>query len=399
MSSILASDNALPSGNGRPRIGIVASALPPKLDGIGDHSRVLAIEFAKWADVWLHTVRGFSPDVIDGVAVTQRFDISPRKAVVGLEEAIDRQPVDLLILQYNPFCYGNKGFNPFLASTFRRIKLKHPRMRLVVMVHERFMPANSPRNAIMWAYQNQMFEAITATADVTLFSTGPWHEAYRDKYPRRKSGHMPVGTNLPFVRADRVAVRESLKIPTAAVVLGTFGGNHPSRLWNLLAAAGRKLKSANRDVRILCIGSAGTAIREAMPDLAVADARLIDLGKLPADEVSRNLQATDIYCSPFFDGVSTRRGSFFAGLQHGLATVTTRGYNTDQALLDQSLIAFIASGPGSESEFVMAVEHLANDVTAREAIARQGKLCFDENYSAPVLADRWKRWVAMSVED
>jgi glycosyltransferase involved in cell wall biosynthesis len=245
----------------------------------------------------------------------------------------------------------------------------------------------------MWAYQNQMFEAVTATADVTLFSTGPWFEAYRDKYPRRKSGHMPVGTNLPCVPADRLAVRDELKIPVEAIVLGTFGGNHPSRLWNLLASAGRKLKSDRRDVRILCIGSAGPAVREAMPDLP-----LIDLGKLPADEVSKNLQATDIYCSPFFDGVSTRRGSFFAGLQHGLATVTTRGYNTDADLLDQSLSAFIASGPGSESEFVIAVEHLANDVAAREKIARQAKVCFDENYSAPVLAERWRRWIGTAAK-
>jgi glycosyltransferase involved in cell wall biosynthesis len=261
-------------------------------------------------------------------------------------------------------------------------------MQLIVMVHERFMPANSPRNVIMWAYQNQQFEAVTAVADLTLFSTGPWHEAYRDKYPRRKSGHMPVGSNLPFIPADRDAVRAELNIPPEAIVLGTFGGNHPSRLWNLLAAAGRKLKSDKRDVRILCIGSAGPAVAEAMPDLPP-----IDLGKLPAGAVSKNLQAIDIYCSPFYDGVSTRRGSFFAGLQHGLATVTTRGYNTDGDLLNQSLGAFIASGPGSEGEFVDAVMHLANGTPARLKIAAAAKVCFEENYSAAVLAERWRRLI------
>ena len=298
-----------------------------------------------------------------------------------LEKAIEQQPVDCLILQYNPFCFGSKGFNPYLAGVFRRIKLKAPRIQLIVMVHERFMPANSPRNVIMWAYQNRQFEAITAVADLTLFSTGPWYEVYRDKHPRRRSGHMPVGSNLPFAAVDRQTVRTELKIPAEAIVLGTFGGNHPSRLWNLLAAAGRKLKSENRDVRILCIGSAGPAIRHAMPDLP-----LIDLGMLPGEAVSRNLQAVDVYCSPFFDGVSTRRGSFFAGLQHGLATVTTRGYNTDGDLLDQSLSAFIAAGPGSESEFVVAVMHLVNDAAAREKIGRQAKVCL-KNIIRPA------RWV------
>jgi glycosyltransferase involved in cell wall biosynthesis len=159
-----------------------------------------------------------------------------------------------------------------------------------------------------------------------------------------------------------------------------------------MASAGRKLKNAGREVRILCIGSAGPAVREAMPDLP-----LIDLGKLPGEAVSRNLQAVDIYCSPFFDGVSTRRGSFFAGLQHGLATVTTRGYNTDGDLINQSLSAFIASGPGNEGEFVDAVTHLANDSALREKVAAAAKACFEQNYSAGVLAERWKRLIKSMV--
>ena len=55
----------------------------------------------------------------------------------------------------------------------------------------------------------------------------------------------------------------------------------------------------------------------------------------PADEVSRRLSAADLNLSAFIDGVSTRRGSLMAALQHGVASVGTRGYLTDQMLLNE----------------------------------------------------------------
>ncbi len=371
-----------------PRLGIVSTILLPQVDGLADHSSGLASAFSSWAEVTLHTARGYWPQPMAGVSIVQSYDLLPRKAVADLESAIDRQPVDCLVVQYNPYLFGSKGFNPFLAPVFRRLKLKHDRMRLVLMVHERSSPANSPVNRILRTVQNRQFDAMAALADLTLFSTGPWFEAYRDKYSRRKSGHMPVGSNLPLIPADRAAVRDELKIAPQTLVLGTFGGNHPSRLWNYLAAAGQKLKANGRDILILSIGSAGPAIRSAIVDLP-----LLDLGKLPAEDVSKHLRAIDIHCAPFSDGVSGGRGTFFAGLQHGLPTVTTRGVSTDQILLDQSLSAFIAGGGDNELEFVGGVAHLADHPDAREKVGRQAVVCFDEHYSAAVLAERWRGWI------
>ena len=253
------------------------------------------------------------------------------------------------------------------------------------MVHERFMPGNSVRNAVVWMYQSLQFWTITRLADVTLFSTGPWAQAYRRWYPDRACVHMPVGSNVPYLPTDRDAVRAELGFGSDALVLGSFGSNHPSRLFSLLAAAGRKLKSAGFNVQILSIGSAGPDIKKLIPELPV-----VDLSHLPEELVSRNLQAIDIYFSPFFDGVSTRRGSFFAGLQHGLPTVTTRGYNSDSDLLEHADQAFIATGSGSEKDFVNAVVRLANEPSHRKQMGERAKICFDSYYSLPVLADRWR---------
>ena len=378
----------IPTDSSRLKVRIVTAALPPQLDGIGDHSSKLASALSDRAEIQIQTIRGFSPDPIPGVQIFQSFNIDPRKDVSDLSITIDEHPADWLILQYNPFCFGKRGFNPYLAATFRRIKRQHPQTKIAVMVHERFMPGNSIRNAIVWMYQCLQFRAITAAADVTLFSTGPWADAYRRWYPDRKCIHMPVGSNLPYVPSNRGQVRAEIGIRADEIVLGSFGGNHPSRLFNLLAASGRRLKSLGREVRILCIGSAGSAIKEMMPDLP-----LIDLSQLPEAHVSRYLAAMDIYISPFFDGVSTRRGSFFAGIQHGLPTVTTRGYNTDADLISRAGAAFLATAANDETEFVNAVVRLADDRDLRNAIGNRAKICFDKYYSLPVLADHWYQLV------
>jgi glycosyltransferase involved in cell wall biosynthesis len=367
------------------KVAIVASALPPRMDGIGDHSSGLAGALARAFDVTVHTALGFSPEPIPGVNIVQSFDIAPRRAITNLEAAMKQSPADWMILQYNPFCFGKRGINPFLAGTIRRIKRDLPSMKLAVMVHEMWMHTSTLKYAILSMIQRRQFASITSQADITLFSTGPWADQYQLRYPDRTCVHMPVGSNLPYVETNREAIRQELGFNDNTIVLGSFGGNHPSRLFDLFARAARQLKSTGHEVQILSIGSAGPAIREAMPELP-----LVDVGSLSAEEVSRKLQAIDIYLSPFFDGVSTRRGSFFAGIQHGLATVTTRSYHSDSEMLAYEGKAFLAPDTGDESAFIAAAEKLASDVNFRRSICKQAKTCFDENYGLPVLAHRWR---------
>jgi glycosyltransferase involved in cell wall biosynthesis len=369
---------------GKPRLAVVCCALPPQLDGIGDHSRGLAGALAAHADVCIHTVRGFVPDPIPGVQVLQSFGIEPRQSVNDLLASIEAAPPDWLILQYNPFCFGRRGFNPYLAKTVRRIKRNFSQTSLAVMVHEQYTPANSFGNALMWTFQRRQFAAITALADLTLFSTGPWWEKYRQRHSRRRSLHMPVGSNLRVVPADRRQVREELGLTPKTMVLGSFGSDHGSRLLGYSVAAGKKLMAAGHDVCLLVVGSAGPAFRSIAGDLPI-----IDLGPLPTDKVSRSLRAMDIFLSPFIDGVSTRRGSFFAALQHGLPIVTTRAYHTDPDLLRHDGRAFQTVAASDLGGFVDATIRLAGDPAMRQRLGSGARECSEAHYSLPVLTGRW----------
>jgi len=369
---------------GRPRLAVITSALPPRLDGIGDHSRGLAGALAAHADVCIHTVRGFAPDPIPGVQVLQSFAIEPRQSVNDLLAAVEAAPPDWLILQYNPFCFGRRGFNPYLAKTLRQIKRKFGQTSLAVMVHEQYTPANSFGNALMWMFQHRQFAAITALADLTLFSTGPWWQKYRRRHSRRPSLHIPVGSNLRVVPADRRQIREELGLAPKTMVLGSFGSDHGSRLLGYSIAAGRGLIAAGYDVCLLVVGSAGPALRSIAGDLPV-----IDLGPSPTDKVSRSLRAMDIFLSPFIDGVSTRRGSFFAALQHGLPIVTTRAYHTDADLLAHDGRAFQTVTASDLAGFVDATIGLAGDPAMRQRLGSGARECFEAQYSLPVLTGRW----------
>jgi glycosyltransferase involved in cell wall biosynthesis len=93
-----------------------------------------------------------------------------------------------------------------------------------------------------------------------------------------------------------------------------------------IRAAARK--GGKSDPVLLSVGPDGADLKAQLPDHQV-----IDAGRLAAEDVSRHLQAMDLHLTPFIDGVSTRRGSFMAGLQHGVPTLGTHGPLTDEILV------------------------------------------------------------------
>ena len=97
----------------------------------------------------------------------------------------------------------------------------------------------------------------------------------------------------------------------------------------------------------------------------------------------------DIFLSPFIDGVSTRRGSFFAALQHGLPIVTTRAYHTDGDLLTRDGQAFQTVAASDLAGFVEATIRLAGDPAMRQRLGSGARECFEAQYALPVLTDRW----------
>src|SRR5205823_4138588 len=137
-------------------------------------------------------------------------------------------------------------------------------------------------------------------------------------------------------------------------------------------AAVRAVRDARHDAMLLYVGVNGKRVREALGDLPMRDE-----GPLSAEEVTRRLRAVDIYLAPLPDGISTRRGSLIAGLQHGLPTVASVGRHTDDVLRSADERAFLLAPVGSKDAFAAKALRLANDPALRDRLGRGARSLFE----------------------
>jgi glycosyltransferase involved in cell wall biosynthesis len=199
----------------------------------------------------------------------------------------------------------------------------------------------------------------------------------------RPTGHLPSGSNLPDERGGRTAVRSELALGDA-VAVATLSTGHPSHLTDYVEAALRKLDAKGREVVFVQLG-AGSA------DIAVpGGVRVIRPGALPVERLGALLAACDVMLTPFVDGVSTRRGSFVAGLCEAVAVVGTTGELTDPMLIDRGLELVPV---GSASRFADRVVAVATDADRRADAAAAGRSLFEAQLTWDGIAARLLRGV------
>lgn len=362
------------------KIDLLFPVLPPTLDGIGDHTARLSAALAAYTDVRVLTAQPVA-DAIDGVEVVHAFRLPPRRGVWDLVETVRADPPDWLFVQFNQFSYGRWGLNPFLPFVLWQLKRVVPQLKIAVMFHEDFLPANSWKNAVMTTWQRAQFWALGALADHVFFSIDPWVQKYQHWWPGTPVDHLPVGSNMPYIPTDRQEIRQELGIKESTFVMGVFGSLHASRLLSHIRAAAEAVQNRTDDAVLLYVGPHGEGFREAMNGLPV-----IDAGRLPAPEVSRHFQAMDVHLAPFIDGVSTRRGSFMTGLQHGVATVTTQGELTDHLFQNRDDAAFSMVPVGDRPAFAKAAVRMLNKADERNTYAAAGKELYHHRFRFEAVA-------------
>ena len=364
------------------RIDLVFPTLPPTIDGIGDHTARLARTLADqgWAPRVLTAQRDWTP--LSGVSIRHAFHCERRRGILDLVSTVEANPPDWLLLQFEQFSFGRWGLNPFLPLALRRLRQKAPDTQIAVLFHEDYMPAAGVRSAIISLWQRPQFWGLACQADVALFSTEPRTRTYQSQFSSTAIHHLPVASNIPKVEADPDVVQAQLGMSEDDFVIGIFGSDHPSRLLSharpAIAACAQEVDSCC----VLYVGPDGPSVRTAIqPEVPFHDA-----GALSPDEVSRCFGVMDLYLAPFRDGVSTRRGSFLTGLQHGVATATPRGDETGSFLSSQHGEAFVAPPRRQRSEFVAHVRRLARRPGERQALGQDGQALYDEHFSWPTIA-------------
>jgi glycosyltransferase involved in cell wall biosynthesis len=358
------------------RIDLVFPVLPPALDGIGDHTAQIARRMASRADVRILTAQSEATP-IPGVRIQRAFSVGRPWGVLSLADAVAQDPPDWLVLQFNQFSYGRWGLNPFLPLALKRLRDTLPDVRIAWMAHEDFVPASSWRFALMRLWQKQQFLALGHAADHIFFSIEPWVEKYGSWFHGTPVDHFPIGSNIPFTPGNPRVLRRDLGIDQAFVV--GFFGSLRARLTYHLQTAIDALRDRSSTVVVLSVGPDGAALQHALSGVQV-----IDGGRLPAADVSRHLAVMDLHLTPFIDGVSTRRGSFMAGIQHGVPTVATRGELTDRVLQDADGNALLLAPTSDPDAFARAATTLYDHPDRRQQIGEQACRLYTDRFAFDV---------------
>jgi glycosyltransferase involved in cell wall biosynthesis len=348
-------------------VGLIVARRANQADGIRDYTRRLLLalrETAVDAQLW-QWANGAPQADANG---HPRSDL----AAAGL---------DALVVQYNPFSFGRWGFAPELPLFLARLRRRRRRPRIAVMFHETYVDMRSVSWALMGSWQRVQLLAVQAAADVQLCSIQRWTERLRRTARGRPVHHLPVASNLPDARAHRPQTRHRLGAGADTVVLSCLGLRHPGRLQEHVLAAARAAGAAAPSVLLLDLGPGERSQRQ-----LAGNVHQRSTGFLEEHDLAAHLAASDVFLAPYMDGVSTRRGSVMAALQHGLPVVGTAGHFTDDVLREASGLKLVPVG--AADEFAGAVTSLARDARRRAELGAGGRELYERTFDWPVLVRR-----------
>jgi glycosyltransferase involved in cell wall biosynthesis len=313
-------------------IAILIPELPPKVNGIGDYTFFLSETLAKQFDCQITLLTSEGDFQCPQGCHLEKGAFLPGAALLEvLPKVMSKLQADWLLIQYNPFLYAHRGFNPWLVAAVAKARAQQPNLRVALMAHELFMFAENLKFAVLGTFHRLQLWGLLRSVDLAFASLDAWAVELRHWIPNKPVFSLPVGSNVPLVSvsSDFLGTRkQELGIDPSAFVLGAFGSYHYGRMPERMIRTLETLHKRNIKVHLLFIGSGEEQLRKICP--AHLHPILTTTGSLGCEAVSTHLQLVDLLLSPFLDGISTRRSSAISCLSHGLPLLTTSGRLSDE---------------------------------------------------------------------
>jgi glycosyltransferase involved in cell wall biosynthesis len=329
-------------------LAVYCPDLPPEPGGVADHTVVLARSLAsRGADVCVIARRGEASAL---VPLAVRFI----PGATALPAACRDARAESLVVQYVPHLHGRRGIAPQLAPALAAVA--GTGVRVVVVVHELFLPPRNPWHALLSWRQRRQLGAILASAHAALTPVPAWLERIRSAGPRELMVRVaPIGATIPPTAASRAEARAVLGLADDAVAIGIIS---PAAGGFLHEWVGRAV-AATADlahVRWIACGYGSDRL-----ELAGVQAT----GPLSGPDLARCVRALDLVAAPYFDGLTMRRSGAMLALASGVATVSSTGH-----LFDFRLAEYAACEPDAEG-FAARLSQLARNAEARGLLSRK----------------------------
>lgn len=333
---------------------LLCNQFPPARDGVGDYTFQLAQAFAA-EGIRVHVIFNSPSNLTPLPAIRLHQITGPwgKKSTAQIVQLAEQIRPDWIGLQYVPYGFHPLGLPFFLPKMLTA--LRQTGSRVWITFHEVQVRRQGLKGNLFGILQGKIAKALCQNADC-CFTSIEFYKNLLSAY-RREVQVLPVGSNIPiaaFPEEERLRMRQQF-FHDKIIIISTFG----RRDVTALQQAVEQLNAAGFEIGLLVCGATNADI------VSNNMAHTRYTGYLPAPEIGRFLQCSDLFVLP--DSVSAggeggscnKSGSLAAAFAAGLPVIGTSG-DMNNALLQHRQNIWLASDGTAGSLFVAIRELLRN---------------------------------------
>lgn len=368
-------------GSGRPTWHLVTCEFPPRLGGVADFTRVAAGVLSREGPVHVWAPAP-ARAACEGVVVHELESGFSAASLRTLDARLGAcEPPRRLFVQWVPHGYGYKSLNvPFCLWVGRRARRGD---QIDLMIHEPFLPFDRrrPRQNVGAVAHRLMLRLLLGAATRVWVSTPSFIPDVHRFAPRPvTAAWLPVPSPISLLDAPDEVRRLRASLAGDAPVVGHFGTCN-ALVAPILMETLERLSILRPELRLIVVGRDTDAVTRALVARGrVAPERIVRSGEQTGQNLSLLLQCCDVFVQPYHDGVSARRTTLMALLQHGGVIVTARGPRTED---DWASSAAVRVLPAADAAlFASAAHDLVADPEARMQIADRARELYAKRFDA-----------------
>ena len=364
---------------------ILTPEYPPQLGGVGDYACQLASGLAGAGEdvhVWCPGVAN-APVGSEAVEVHRELGAFSPSGLRAVGKKLDSLPAPRRILvQWVPHGFGYRSMNlPFCFWLWRRSKKGD---RVEIMVHEAFLAFEGSWRQYAAAFVHRFMTVVLLHVVERVWVSIPKCEQLWRPYAlgrRIPFQWLPSSSNVP-VAMDPESITNLRRryAPEDGVLIGHFG-TFGKNITSLLDPLAFHILKESANVNILMIGPGSNEfLNRFLQRHPQLQDRIYSTGPFASNdpELSRLISACDVMIQPYPDGVTSRRGTLMAGLNHGKPIVTTRGPGTEPLWSDSE--AVVMSDVSDLDGFVKLVRDLSSNAGKRTRMALAARRLYEEHF-------------------
>ena len=328
---------------------VITGEYPPQSGGVSDYVFLLAKALAEAHDeVHIWCPRYERPALeLPGVTVHGTLGRFLPADLRQTARELDNFPAPRhLLIQWVPHAYGHRSLNvPFCLWLRNRARRGDA---IDLMVHEPYLPfkRSSLRQTVAALVHRLMTMIVLRSAKHVWISTLAWRPYLEPYAPARPLGFdwLPVPSNVPVAGNGGEATRIRDRYAPNGLLVGHFGTYGSAIAASLREILTGMLREIPETPVLLMGGGSQRFLEDFIAKCPSAKGKIQATGRLGQMELSHHLSACDVLIQPYPDGVSSRRTTVMAALEHGRAVVTTSGPLTESIWESSRAVALAPAG-------------------------------------------------------